>query len=163
MSNPVIDLAEWIESQEDEIQADIAFIVAALHPSFDFFGMERDSSKRSELFCDRIREFSGTDIGNPGFLVSFRAIFYYAIVRKRGTAEAWEQPREFLRGALESDDPNKSEGINETTKALLSSLPERRDKWIKVCKAWENFKNSCLSDDVIERWEEKNMVNRANT
>lgn len=160
MLNPVTELLEWIKKQDHEIQAEIAFLMSAEHPSFDFYGLPLETENQIQTFCSKIEEFSGSEVGNGGFVVAFRAIFDFTIVRRRGTIDGWRQPEAAMQAILESNDPGQPPRIKETAQKMLNELPARREKWIAICNSWKELKDSVLSDEAIEAWENDNVLAR---
>ena len=160
MSNPVAALIEWLKKQDSDIQTDIAFIMSGINPSFDLYSLPIDTEEMHEYFYARIDEFSGTEIQNAGFIVAFRAIFDFAFAKKRGTKKGWDEPKKLFESIIESNDPDQPSGMKDTARASLKSLPEKRDKWIEVCREWEVLKKSALSDQAIDAWESSNMISR---
>ena len=161
MSNPITQLLQWLKSQDNDIQGDIAFLMSAEVPGFDFYGVRWDSGEGINQFYAKIEEHSGTDIGNIGFVVVFRAIFDFTIFNTRGTVESWSDSQKMFESALESKDADQPPSMKETARKMLDAMPARREKWIEICKQWQELKSSALSDAALEAWERDNFLVRS--
>jgi len=161
MSNPVVALIDWLKSQDDDVQIDIAFLMSGTNPAFDAGVSTGDVDKMTGKFYSRIEEFSGTDVRSIGFLVAFKAIFDYLFLKKRGTDEGWEGPRNFFQSILDSTDSDMPSGMKEKAEKSLAELPDRREKWKSICRSWQELKVDALSEESIEQWERTNFLARA--
>ena len=161
MTNPVMTLIEWLKEEEVDIQGDVAFLMSGFHPSFDFTSLPSESEELLAKFYSKIESFSGTGIENAGFLITFRAAFDYLFVKGRGTKEGWDKAKERLEFILNSNAEDKPATVNATAKKALEELPGKMEKWFKICKQWQELKNTSLSDEAIEAWENENMLTRS--
>ena len=160
MPNPVTHLLQWLKSHDNDIQGELAFLISAEHPSFDFHAVRWESDDGIKQFYEKIEGHSGGEIGDIGFVLAFRAIFDFMISNKRGTVEGWSEPQKMFESVLESTDPDQPSGMKDTALKMLDALPARREKWIAICKQWQNLKNSALSDAALEAWERDNFLAR---
>lgn len=160
MSNPIVELVEWLKSQEDDIQVDIAFLMSGFNPAFGISNLSLEASEILEYFYARILEFSGSDIQNTGFIVAFKANFNFLFLKQRGTDEGWEKPKRLFQSVLDSKDPNLPAGMKETASKSLMELPARQEKWKAVCRSWQELISGALSDQAIERWDTENLLSR---
>jgi hypothetical protein len=83
-TNPVAKLLEYLKKQDGEIQVDIIFLMSMIHPSLDHPILPFDL-QFTKQFYSQIENYSGNELWNIGFLLAFRAIFDFIVVRGRGT------------------------------------------------------------------------------
>jgi hypothetical protein len=155
VENPVHDLITWLKSQERDVQSDVAFLMSGMNPAFDFNNTLTDIDKMSEHFYSQIESFSGSEAQNVGFLISFIAVFDF-LFKSRGTPEGWETPKEMFQSVLENSDT--SDSMKKITNDLLSKLPVKMEQWAEICKQWQELKDTKLSESVIEKWNNSNML-----
>lgn len=157
MSNPVSALVGWLRQQEPDVQEDIAFHMLMANPIFNGKELIRrnsmDHDKRLTSFYDRINEFSGNEIENPGFVIAFKAIIEFGIMKKRSSAKGWER-FQWLNEKL-IDDSEVPENMKMDARTQLSRLPDLKDKWKLINRSWENLVSGDLSDESIEEWEQQ--------
>jgi hypothetical protein len=65
-----------------------------------------------------------------------------------------------MQSVLESNDPDQTPRMKETAKKMLNELPARRENWFAICKSWQELKDSVLSDEAIEVWEDSSFLAR---
>jgi hypothetical protein len=161
MLNPVTTLLAWFNKLDHDIQGEIAFLMASQHPSFDFQSLPSDPNELIDYFKKRIEAFSGYEIGNVGFLLSFIAIFDYMIVTKRGNDRGWHESEMVMRSVLANVDPNQPSKMKETAKRWLEELPRRQAQWFDVCESWRVIKDGAISIPVIEKWDDESLAARS--
>jgi len=152
MSNPALALINWIEGFPLETQDEITFLVCASHPSFsadidNIFKSKEYSSKILEL----LKGSTSGDFKDIGVIVSFRALFDYFFLAKRGTKEGWDETVKLFDSVI-NDPSEKPAGVVEQAKEMKDKVPERMAQWIAICDSWKQLKLTSLSDDEIEQW-----------
>lgn len=162
MTNPVTELNNWLKTQSTEIQSEIAFFISAYHSSFDLPEISQETEQALESFYSQIEKYSGIEFENVAFIISFRAIFDYIFVRNRGASEGWDKPKELFKSIVKATDSTMSDSLKKFSMRKLHDIPARMEEWIEVCSQWEELKASVLSDEAINAWEDKNMLERYN-
>jgi hypothetical protein len=150
MPSPTTDLIDWLKSQPQEIQSDVASMISNALP-----GMSNDplapTDQQLRAFYSAIENHGEQSFSTVGFLLSFRAIFDF-LFAKRGRAEHWDEPKAMFMDVLASDDPQR-ESMKANAKFFLDDIPRKMSLWKKACAEWEELKATSLSDTDLEIWE----------
>ena len=154
MSKQTSAIVEWIQNTPASYQQDITFLILFLGSDWLTSNIPTDSMAPTQDFIDWIESHAGDTNQNVSFVLAFRALIDFHIIRRRGTKEAWTKTRENIESMRTLAEEGKGDKrIISVSEDMLNKLPQREKDWLEICGRWNTLRAQELSDDAIEKWE----------
>ena len=148
MENPAHALAAWLRALDAQTRSDVAFLLVAMHPAFNAYGLPDGADAQLAEIEGRLDAMDGSH-PEVGFLLATEAIFNYLFVH-RGTEEGWERPLRIFRATLA--DERATDGMKELARRSIDEMPANLQRWATVIASWQDLRARHLTRDNLERW-----------
>lgn len=137
-------IRDWLQTQEKEIQDDIAATISAFldkNLMEDVFHQDNPSDCLIKWLLNK----EDNKFRALGKAISFVNIFDYAFT-DRFTSDGWIIPQKVFEKVIEE---RPSESMVQTANKMLSDMPRRQELWRNVGNSWNNFKEKLIFEDPI--------------
>ncbi|UVO30383.1 hypothetical protein [Bradyrhizobium arachidis] len=149
---PLQIINDWFETQDAEVQAEIAGMAAFL--IFDGADvLDRSNRERVEFVRQWLSE-SGLQTNTiVGRALTFRACFEY-FKDSRFTESGWKRSEKLFCEDFgdAARDPNSDAAPASNAQKVLDDLAARKSKWIEVGKSWRELADACLTSSALRDW-----------
>ena len=154
-TDPIGIFRKWYSAQSKEVQDTIAFFVLVRAPRFTT-GRFHILMRPVETFSRYLDDAAGeSPMGLIGEALLIRAIVDFAVFRQFGSADDWAmkmEQNENIAADLEREHgPNP---MSDDFRKMVKQSPERQEIWIKAAQSWKALRNTELSDEFLEAWQQ---------
>lgn len=144
---PLDKLLLWLENWPEDTRNEIAIILWPLHPALRSLNNVQPGEEFSQL-VKIMQPINRQRSQALGAILTFRALFDYAVAAELGTASKWDKAIH-NNASLQDTPPCLSNNADQ----LGEMLPARKEKWAMLCHSWEKFKSTTLTDHHLRQWE----------
>src|SRR5579862_6573861 len=151
---PIDIFRNWYQEQPKEIQDSIAVFVLVKAPRFttgelDIIMRPIDTFRK---YLDEICDTTGAIVGE---ILLIRAIIDFSVIRQFASHDDWAMKKD--RNEDIADEIEIEHGPNpmsDDLRKMLAQFPERQQLWLDATKSWKILRNTELSDEFLEAWQD---------